>query len=147
MTGYCDESRPLLSAYLDGELPAEREATVRGHLEVCPGCRADLAALRELSVALAVRTEPDPSFLGRFRALRDQAPVGLPWPWRKLALRLLPLAAAAVLAASAAVWVSTEQNGLGELEARALGQLALDELTVDAPGFGIALEPFADEEP
>jgi anti-sigma factor RsiW len=143
----CDDWRTLLSALLDGELSEQRQAALQSHVDACPGCREELSSVQEVARALAVRFEPDPFFVTRFRARRDRDPYALPWPWRKLALRLLPLAASAVLVAATAVWVSTEQNGLGELEARALGQLALEEVTVDAPGFGMPLEPFPDEEP
>ena len=143
----CDDWRPLLSAFVDGELSEQRQAALQSHVDACPGCLEELSSLQEVARALAVRTEPDPFFVTRFRARRDQDPYALPWPWRKLALRLLPLAAAAVLVAATAVWVSTEQSGLGELEARALGPLALDEVTVDDPGLDITLEPFFDEEP
>ena len=142
----CDDWRPLLSALVDGELSEQCQADLQSHVDACPRCRDELSSVQEVVRALAVRTEPDPFFVARFRARRDSDPYALPWPWRKLALRLLPMAAAAVLVAATAVWVSTEQNGLGELEARALGQLALEEL-VDDPGLGIALEPFPDEEP
>lgn len=35
----------LLSAYLDGEVSAEERSCVVRHLETCPACRDDLAAL------------------------------------------------------------------------------------------------------
>ena len=143
----CDDWRPLLSALVDGELSEQSQAALQSHVDACPACRDELSSVQEVARALAVRTEPDPFFVARFRARRDRDPYALPWPWRKLALRLLPLAAAAVLVAATAVWVSMEQNGLGELEARALGPLALEELTLDDPGLGIVLEPFPDEEP
>lgn len=38
----------LLSAYLDGELPPERERTVEEHLAACPGCRSELDGLRSV---------------------------------------------------------------------------------------------------
>lgn len=38
----------LLSAYLDGELPAGREREVEEHLAACPGCRAELDGLRSV---------------------------------------------------------------------------------------------------
>lgn len=41
-----------LSAFLDGELPAEREEEVRVHLSVCRACREELAEVQEARSAL-----------------------------------------------------------------------------------------------
>jgi RNA polymerase sigma factor (sigma-70 family) len=49
----CEEMRPLLSAFCDGEVGAEREATVREHLRACAGCRAAMRAYRSAPVAAA----------------------------------------------------------------------------------------------
>lgn len=38
----CDEILPLLSVYFDGECTPKETACVRGHLKVCPSCRARL---------------------------------------------------------------------------------------------------------
>lgn len=46
----CDDVRPQLTAYLDGELEDERGSAVRGHLRGCETCRRaadDEAALRD----------------------------------------------------------------------------------------------------
>jgi mycothiol system anti-sigma-R factor len=44
----CDEVRPRLDAYLDGELPETERVPLRGHLEGCPDCRPEAAALERL---------------------------------------------------------------------------------------------------
>jgi ferric-dicitrate binding protein FerR (iron transport regulator) len=44
----CREARRNLSAYLDGELSAEKSAAVRSHLPRCPSCRAELHFLERL---------------------------------------------------------------------------------------------------
>jgi anti-sigma factor (TIGR02949 family) len=44
----CDEVRPRLDAYLDGELPETERATLRGHLQGCPDCGPEAAALELL---------------------------------------------------------------------------------------------------
>ena len=64
-----------------------------------------------------VRIEPDPAFVTRFRARRDRelGAGGSLLIWRRLAVRLLPLAAAALIVASAAVWLSMEEEGLMEV--------------------------------
>ena len=45
----CPEFSGLLSAYHDGELPADREAAVAAHIEKCPECAAELKMFRKLS--------------------------------------------------------------------------------------------------
>jgi anti-sigma factor RsiW len=48
----CDEARPLLESYADGELDAGRAAELAQHLQTCPGCGAELARLGTLSRAM-----------------------------------------------------------------------------------------------
>jgi len=133
----------MLSAHLDGELALAEERVLREHLAGCEACRAELAALRQLAESVAVHTEPDPFFVARFRARRNSDPWAMPEPWRRLALRLLPFAAAAVLGAFVAVWQSQPPTALGELESRALGQASLIALEAEVdPVLRIALEPF-----
>jgi hypothetical protein len=65
--------------------------------------------------------------------------------WRRLAVRLLPLAAAALIGAAAAVWLSMEETELGELEARQLGDgfiMTIGEEANTNPVLQIAFEPF-----
>ncbi len=49
----CEEMGPLLSAFCDGELGGEREATLREHLRACGNCRATLRAYRAAPRAVA----------------------------------------------------------------------------------------------
>lgn len=42
-----------LSALIDGELSAEREAEVRAHVDSCESCRARVGALCQVGLALA----------------------------------------------------------------------------------------------
>src|SRR5260370_3999904 len=44
----CDEVRPRLDAYLDGELAESELAPLRGHLEGCPYCGPEAAALERV---------------------------------------------------------------------------------------------------
>jgi anti-sigma factor RsiW len=130
---------------LDGELSASDVSRLERHLEICERCREELASFRELSVMLATQPEPDPFFLTRFRARRDEelGTVGSVQVWRRLAVRLLPLAAAALVGAAAVIWLSVEEAGLEELEARQLGD-GFVMATEGEPysGLQIALEPF-----
>jgi len=140
----CERWELMLSPYADGELPASDVTAIEVHLGSCPRCREELASFRELSNLLASETEADPFFLTRFRARRDQVLTKetLPLLWRKLAVRLLPLAAAALLCATAALWLSTEEPELGELEAQHLGDGFLAAAERPNPVLQIAFEPF-----
>src|SRR5499427_9375229 len=44
----CEEARPRLDAYLDGELAETERALLRSHLESCPDCGPEIAALERL---------------------------------------------------------------------------------------------------
>ena len=59
----CRSVRRRLSEYLDGEVPAPRQAAIAAHLEVCAGCRDELEAMRRAGEALktlsAVEAAPD----------------------------------------------------------------------------------------
>jgi anti-sigma factor (TIGR02949 family) len=44
----CDEIRPRLDAYVDGELPETERGQLRDHLMDCPECGPEAAALRRL---------------------------------------------------------------------------------------------------
>ncbi len=57
----CDDARELLSALLDDELPADDRGAVIRHLDQCPRCSAEAAALRALKHAVArLRAEETP---------------------------------------------------------------------------------------
>jgi RNA polymerase sigma factor (sigma-70 family) len=59
----CEELRPLLSAFCDGEANPEEAATLREHLRACAGCRATLRAYRAAPGAAAALLPAAP--LGR----------------------------------------------------------------------------------
>ena len=57
----CEDVRPKLTAYLDGELEGDRGSAVRGHLRSCEACRTasnDEAALRDGLRALPTLDAP-----------------------------------------------------------------------------------------
>ena len=56
----CDEARPLIAAYHDGELDAVRALQVEGHLRRCAGCGAAVENLRALSGATKSAYFPAP---------------------------------------------------------------------------------------
>lgn len=59
----CEEMRPLLSAFCDGEASAGEEAVLREHLRACAACRSTLRAYRATPGAVAALT-PGLSLLG-----------------------------------------------------------------------------------
>jgi len=60
-----DRARELLGPYLLGELSAEEEAELRGHLEGCAACRAELVELRQAHESLKAAYVPPPPELKR----------------------------------------------------------------------------------
>jgi RNA polymerase sigma factor (sigma-70 family) len=51
--GRCEQMRPLLSAYCDGEASEKETVTLREHLRACPGCRSTMRAYRAAPGAAA----------------------------------------------------------------------------------------------
>ena len=148
----CKRWEPLYSSFLDGEMSPPDETAFAEHLNECASCREALASWRELSAMLAVSVEPDPGFVARFRSRRREEfePAGPGFVWRWLAVRLAPLAVAAVVVAVAAVWSSEPQEDLRELEASELGIGLLpedEEAALTNPVLSIALDPFPAREP
>lgn len=60
----CDDAVEHLYSYLDGELTAETETAVRGHLEDCSGCsgqfECERAFLRFLEARAKAQCAPEP---------------------------------------------------------------------------------------
>ena len=54
----CEQVRNRLSSYVDNELPADLRAEVDAHLESCPDCTDELAALQNLSSAAEKLVHP-----------------------------------------------------------------------------------------
>lgn len=98
------KDQELLSAYLDGELSPERVREVEERLVADPSFREEHLRLRHAAAILRVECEPDPGFLVRHRARReDLSPVRF-WTWRQLGYRLSAAAAALLVAAGLSVW-------------------------------------------
>jgi hypothetical protein len=110
----CDDVRPRLTAYLDGELEGDRGSAVRGHLRECPACRqvaTDEAALRDGLRALPPM-DPPPSLWAGVQARLAAAEVADAHKpaWRRALARWAPAAprfalGAALAAAAAAIIV------------------------------------------
>lgn len=48
----CLNTRELLNAYVDAELPPNLTEEVRRHLDLCPGCTSEVVALQQLAKRL-----------------------------------------------------------------------------------------------
>jgi hypothetical protein len=104
----CRETQALLTAFHDGELPADDHAGVEAHLRGCAECGALLAGLARVDHAAGV-PDPGPAYWDRFNARvmeriareADRPGVTVPRPnggWMRRQLRyLVPAAAAAAL--------------------------------------------------
>ena len=55
----CAETRERVELYLDGELDAEDLTRIRGHLERCPACAAQIQLAREIQAELRALPELD----------------------------------------------------------------------------------------
>ena len=137
----------LASAVYDGERSAEGLSDPERRFE------AQLGWFRRLSEALRVPAdfaEEDAGFVVRFRVRRDAvsevlAP-GRGWRW--LALRLVPLAACAVLTAGLVLWSANDRpSAFSELEMREIGDGLADittEVLTEEPVLRIALGDLED---
>jgi anti-sigma factor RsiW len=93
----CDELRPWLHSYVDGELDLVRTLEIEGHLRDCPACAAVLRQLRGLRQALG-----DGALYHRAPAgLRERLRTALPRPVRPR--RAFPQRAVRGLAIAASV--------------------------------------------
>src|SRR5436305_21378 len=65
----CPEVHPLLGGYRDGELETALRASVRRHLDDCPGCRGELEELgRSLFALETAAAAPGPDLWGPLAA-------------------------------------------------------------------------------
>ncbi len=139
----CPEDR--ISAWIDGELAEPDASAVESHIAGCANCQELVASLRNLSRFFETEVASDPGFVVRFRERRDQVSVAPWWTWRELALRLVPLAAAVLVAAIAVLWMSAAPAGsLQELERDALGAPVAFDNGPEAV-LSIAFEPFHED--
>jgi anti-sigma factor RsiW len=90
-----------LSSYLDGGLPGRRGEAVGRHVEACPACARELAALRAVKSALASQqeAEPRPGWLAR---VQEEVAAGTrPSSTSRIRLRLRLRLAAGIAAVGA----------------------------------------------
>ena len=115
----CPDKELLLHALADGELDAGNALALEAHLATCPGCAAELAAIREVKARLAetpAAWQAPPSLLARFDAAMDEA--AAPSPRRRVGSETWVMSGAiGALAASLAVlpFLPAGPNLQGEL--------------------------------
>lgn len=142
----CPEDR--ISAWMDGELAQPEASAVETHVARCTSCQEMVSSLRNLSTLFEMDVTPDPGFIHRFREHRDELSVAPWWTWRQLALRLVPVAAAVLVAAIVTLWMLPTlpplDGSLQALEREALGAPVAFESEAE-PVLRIAFEPFPQE--
>ncbi len=78
----CDDFKPMLTGYLDGELTPERSAELEAHLATCEACRRELAELTGLKEELAMmkfKEPPDVELERYWRSVYNRLERGLGW--------------------------------------------------------------------
>jgi anti-sigma factor RsiW len=124
----CDRCDDRLSAHLDGE--SEHPEEIEAHLAACATCRRTLAELELGSRVLALDPPaPDPWFVVRFLRRLEAIELERTERWRLLALRLMPLAATALVAALAL----TAVDGRGSAEDESFTALERTVLAAGSP--------------
>jgi anti-sigma factor RsiW len=72
----------MITAWVDGELPPERQELLDGHLAGCDGCRRELAEVRALKEELSMIrfSEPTDAELARYwKSVYNRLERGLAW--------------------------------------------------------------------
>lgn len=73
----CRQVADTLQAYLDGELPASKNALVAEHLQHCERCGIEAAVYREVKRSLGqLATPPDRDAMVRLRSFADRLTSG-----------------------------------------------------------------------
>lgn len=95
MTDQCTNIREWLSAYIDDELPADRQVAVASHLAACASCREEMATLRQMETLLtAWDVPPLPArtvarFADALATRRKSRRLALPLAWSTAAAALM----------------------------------------------------------
>ncbi len=98
----CDEIRSRLSAYHDGEIPADARARIEAHVARCAACHEELDAITRVARLVADATAAaGPGFDARLATrLETKRRAEDLWARRGRLARRMSLAAAAVLVAA-----------------------------------------------
>src|SRR5258706_11941646 len=124
----CDRIDPLVTPFVDGELPDPDRRAVEDHLRVCPPCHSRVAAEREVHALIRARVPvlqkadaPDALHarcwaMARLKPEADRAATAAPTPPVALPKRLAPYALAAslaIVAGTVAVYQGTRVSAGG----------------------------------
>ena len=97
----CGYLEPFVAGYVDGQLDQEDGPRLEQHLQVCPACRARVAAERSVRLALRAHAdelrEPAPASLRAALTRRATVVPLVPRPRRTAVWQWIPLPAAAAL--------------------------------------------------
>ena len=117
----CERVRPLISAYIDGDVTAAERQRVLSHVRGCPECAALLADYRQTRGRLRSLppVEPPPRMKREVWERIEAAP-DRRWSWGALARSLAGVAAAAAAALLVAVPLSLSSGG-GDVASRLAG--------------------------
>ncbi len=124
----CGQDRKALAAYLDGELPADRERGLQEHLRGCSECAAEVAAMVAMRRAMkpaGTRFAPSAEFRRKMQGqIASKRRGRLQWLW--------PAAlSAAVVMMMAVVW--TSQSALRKEAFREVADLHVSDLASANP--------------
>ncbi len=156
MKWQCALLQRWLPEYPEGDLPAFWKARLQAHLDRCPACRAEQAALREVAEAVrsAPAADPGPQFWSEFsremhvklvRAAQDgkMAPARSVW-WGRVPYLVGAPALGALLLWIAVGYLQPQRPGLSPTAPMAQKESAAPEkvaATPEAPGFKNPEEP------
>jgi anti-sigma factor RsiW len=111
----CDRIDPLVTPFVDGELPDPDRRAVEDHLRVCPPCHSRVAAEREVHALIPARVPVHARCwaMARLKPESDRAAAAAPAPPKALPKRLAPYALAASLAivvGGAVAYIATDKS-------------------------------------
>ena len=78
----CEEFKPMMMGYLDGELQPEQRAWFESHVAACEACALELAEFRKLKEELAMmkfKEPPDAELEQYWRSIYNRLERGLGW--------------------------------------------------------------------
>ncbi|HXE71975.1 MAG TPA: zf-HC2 domain-containing protein [Candidatus Nitrosotenuis sp.] len=115
MASNCDQVRPLLAAYDEGDLAEAEAQRLERHLKACSACRQELSRMREAWHLLGQwpDLEPSPDYRARFwRRVAQEESRRLRWPGLLLGRRLAW--AALVLLMAGSFYLGAAWRGQGQ---------------------------------